>query len=103
MTSWYERSATLADSESLTSGTPKTADVSGYRSPTVLVSLEDLEGAADDDATIRAVGAASTYQIDTRTLSSTQDYTVDVPQCETIEFESSGGVTYSAEVRENHG
>jgi hypothetical protein len=105
VTSWYERHTTLADSASLDAGSPATADVSGYRSPTVLVTPESI-GGTDDTVTIRAVGAAGTYRIDQRTVSSTDgsdDYTVGVPQCETVEFESSNGDTYSAEVRETHG
>lgn len=94
----------LADSESLDAGTAVTADISELTGPTVLVTLEDLEGSADDTVTIRVVGEAATYQIDQRTISSTDgsdDYTVDVPQADTVELESSNGVTYSAEVRAN--
>ena len=106
MSSWYERSLALVDSASLDAGVAVTADVQGWRSPTVLVTLEDLEGGADDTVTVRAVGDVGTYRIDERTVSATDgsdDYVVDVPQCETVELESSNGVTYSAEVRENHG
>jgi len=106
MPAWYERAQTLADSASLDAGSAVTADISGYRSPTVLVALEDLEGSTDDTATIRVVGDAGTYRIDERTISAiggSDDYTIDIPQCETVEFESSNGVTYSVEVRENHG
>lgn len=100
MPAWYA-SATLADSTSLDAGTAVTADVSRYRSPVVCVSLENLEGNTDDDATIEFVGAVGTYEADSRTLSSTGSYTVDVPQCDEVRFTSSNGVTYSAEVRAN--
>lgn len=105
MPAWYARSATLADSAALDAGSPVTADISGYRSPTVLVSPEAF-GGTDDTVTIRVVGAAGTYRIDQRTVSSTDgsgDYTVDIPQADTVELESANGDTYNAEVRENHG
>lgn len=92
----------LADSESLTAGSAVTADISELTNPTVLVTLEDLEGEADDTVTIRVQGEAATYQVDERTISATDgsdDYTVDVPHGDTLEFESANGVTYSAEVR----
>lgn len=98
MTSWND-SVVLADSTSLTAGTPVSADTADLRNPTVLVALEDLEAAADDTATIRVVGEATTYEVDSRTLSTTGSYIVEVPQATAVEFESSGGVTYSAEVR----
>lgn len=91
----------IADSESLEAETAVTADISELTSPTVLVELENLEGNADDDTTIRVVGEAATYEIDSRTLSELGSYTVDIPQADSVEFESSGGVTYSAEVRAN--
>lgn len=88
----------LADSQSLTAGTPVSGDTSTLRNPTVLVNLENLEAAADDTATIRVVGQAATYEVDSRTLSALGSYAVDVPQAAQVEFESSGGVTYSVEV-----
>ena len=106
MSSWHQRSSSLIDSASLDAGSAVTADVEEWRSPTVLVTPEDLEGGVEDTVTVRAVGDVGTYRIDERTISTTDgsdDYTIDVPQCETTEFESSNGVTYSAEVRENHG
>ena len=106
MPSWYERSATLVDSASLNAASAVAADVEGWRSPTVLVTPEDLEGNLDVTVTIRAVGDIGTYRIDERTVSATDgsdDYTVDVPRCEAVELESSNSVTCSAEVRENHG
>lgn len=103
MPAWNE-TATLADSKSLTAGTAVSALVEKFRAPVICVALEDLEGNADDTVTIEFVGAAGTYQADQRTLSATDgsdDYTVDVPQCEQIKLTSSNGVTYSAEVRAN--
>ncbi|WP_090615481.1 hypothetical protein [Natrinema salaciae] len=67
----------------------------------VCVALEDLEGSADDTITIEFEGTAGTYEADNRTLSETQSYTVDIPQCESVSVTSSNGVTYSIEVRAN--
>jgi len=100
MSRWNE-GVVVADSTSLTGGTAETADISELRDPVVCVALEDLEGAADDTATIEIVGDAGTYQLDQRTLSSTGSYTVSVPQARTVRFTSSGGVTYSVEARSN--
>lgn len=97
----WDSVATLADSESLEASTAVTADISGFTSPTVLVELENLEESGDDDATIRVVGAVGTYTIDERTLTEAGGYQVDIPQADSVEFESSNGVTYSAEVRAN--
>jgi hypothetical protein len=97
----WNASEVLADSASLDAGSSVSEDVSGLSDPVVLVALEDLEGSADDTATIRVVGAAGTYTVDERTLSETGSYTVDIPQVSDVEFESSNGVTYSAEVRAN--
>lgn len=98
MKSWND-AAVLADSESLTAGTPATADITDFTNPVVLVELEDLEAAADDTATVRVVGEAGTYTVDERTLSALGGYHVDIPQGASVELESSNGVTYSAEVR----
>lgn len=103
MESW-DAVAVLADSASLDAATAVTADISEFTNPTVLVTLEGLEGNADDTVTVRVVGDAATYRIDERTVSSTDgsdDYTLDLPQADEVEFESSNGVTYSAEVRAN--
>lgn len=97
----WDASVILADSDSLDAATAVTGDISEITGPTVLVNLENLEGETDDDATVRVVGAAATYEIDSRTLSETGSYTVDVPQATEVEFESNNGVTYSAEVRAN--
>jgi len=105
VSSWYERAVTLANNKSFSASETVEAGVSGYRSPTVLVSPDTISG-TDDTLTIEAVGAASTYQIDSTTVSSvdgTDDYTVDIPQCETVKLTSANGETHSAEVRENHG
>lgn len=100
MGQWFD-AVVVANSASLTAGTPEQAGISRLRSPTVCVALEDLEAAADDTATIRVVGAAGTYEVDSRTLSAAGSYVVDVPQAQQIEFESANGVTYSVEVRGN--
>lgn len=98
MSRWND-TAVLADSTSLTAGTPVSAETDELRNPVALVKLENLEGNADDTVTLRVVGAAATYEIDQRTLSATGAYTVALPQATNVELESSNGVTYSAEVR----
>ena len=98
MPRWND-SVVLADSTSLTANTSVSADTADMRNPTVLVALEDLEGAADDTVTVSVVGDAATYEVDSRTLASTGAYIVDVPQGDRIELESSNGATYSAEAR----
>lgn len=90
---------TLADSASLTGGTPVSADTSRIKSPVVCVALEDLEGSADDTVTVEIVGTAGSYQVDQRTLSELDSYIVDAPQADSIEVTSANGVTYSIEVR----
>jgi len=102
MTSWDDETI-IADSASLTAGQAASAGspVGDYHTPVVCVSLEDLEGNAEDTLTIEFDGAAATYLADERTLSSTQTYTVDVPQCEDVSVTSTNGVTYSIEVRNN--
>ena len=100
MADWYD-SVVVADSESLTAGTAVSEDINRLRSPVVCVSLEDLEGAADDTATIEIVGDAGAYEVDSRALSATGTYTVEAPQAGGIRFTSSNGVTYSVEVRAN--
>lgn len=100
MTAWND-STVLADSESLTGGTAVTATGLEYHTPVVCVALEDLEGNTDDTVTVEFDGAAATYEADSRTLSATGSYTVDLPQCEGVQVTSSNGVTYSIEVRNN--
>jgi hypothetical protein len=103
MDSW-DAAVQLANSDSLTAGDPVSADTSELTSPTVIATLEDLEGNADDTVTIRIEGKVRTYPVEQRTLSGTGaegTVTADVPQCERVELESSNGVTYSAEVRAN--
>lgn len=103
MKSWDEV-AVLADSDSLTAGEPVSADITEFTNPTVLVTLEDLEGATDDTATVRVAGEAATYPVEQQTLGGTGadgTFAVDVPQADSIELESGNGVTYSAEVRAN--
>lgn len=91
----------LVDSDSLTAGDPVSEALHGLAQPVICVNLEDLEGNADDTVTIRFEGEAATYEADTRTLSETGSYTVDLPRADYVEIESANGVTYSAEVRPN--
>lgn len=103
MQSW-DAVEVLADSQSLTAGDPVSADISEFTNPTVLVTLEDLEASTDDTVTVRVAGEAAKYPVEERTLSgigANGTFTVDVPQADSIELESSNGVTYSAEVRAN--
>lgn len=101
MTEW-NKSVVIADSKSLTAGTPTGVDTSGLRAPTVIVKLENLEGSADDTLTIRYDGIAATYEADERTNSTVPtSYAVNIPQSPRAEVESSNGVTYSVEVRAN--
>jgi len=94
-------SEVLADSESLTAGAAVSALVSRFHTPAVCVALEDLEGNADDTITIEIVGDAGTYEVDSRTLSATGSYIVDVPQCDEVQLTSANGTTISAEARNN--
>ncbi len=100
MSAWDD-STVIADSSSFTAGEPQSASIDDYHTPAVCVALEDLGGSTDDTLTIEFVGAAGTYEIDQRTLSSTGSYVVDVPQCKQIQLTSSNGTTISAEVRNN--
>src|SRR6056297_680365 len=100
MPAWYD-STVLADSQALSAGQTVTASIDGYHTPAICVSLEDLGGAADDTLTIEIVGAAGTYEVDSRTLSETGSYVVDVPQADSVELTSANGTTISAEARNN--
>lgn len=100
MPKWYD-SAVIADSDTFGADETKTADVSEYHTPAVCVSLENLEGNADDTLTIEIVGDAGTYEVDNRTLGSTGSYVVDVPQANTVQLTSTNGTTISAEARNN--
>lgn len=103
MPPWHA-STVLADSESLTAGEAVQFDFGsngGYHTPVVCVALEDLEDNAEDTLTIEFDGAAATYEADEQTLSTTQSYTVALPQCEGVRTTSSNGCTYSIEVRNN--
>lgn len=100
MPKWYA-AAIIADSVAFGAGETKTADVSQYHTPAVCVNLENLEGNADDTLTIEIDGDAGTYEVDSRTLSSTGSYIVDVPQADTVKLTSANGTTISAEARNN--
>jgi hypothetical protein len=98
MPAWNVAEA-IVDSVSLTAGDPVDADVQQIPAPIVCVELEDLEGAADDTLTVRFDGGVATYTAHEETLAETASVTVEVPRTNRVEIESSGGVTYSAEVR----
>lgn len=100
MPSWYA-AAVLADSQTFNAGQTVSASIEQYHTPAVCVNLESLEGNADDTITIEIVGEAATYQVDSRTLSETGSYVVDVPQATSVEITSSNGTTLSAEARNN--
>ena len=100
MPPWYD-SAVIADSDSFAAGETKSASVKQFHTPAICVALEDLEGAADDTLTIEIVGDAATYEVDSRTLSSTGSYIVDVPQAGQVQLTSANGTTISAEARNN--
>ena len=100
MPAWHA-SSVLADSATFTAGESKSANIEGYHTPAVCVSLESLEGNADDTLTVEIVGDAGTYEVDSRTLSATGSYVVDVPQADTVQLTSTNGTTLSAEARNN--
>ena len=100
MPRWYD-SAVIADSVTLGAGETKTADVAQFHTPSVCVSVENLEGNADDTITIEIVGEAGTYEVDSRTLASTGSFVVDVPQADSVRLTSANGSTISAEARNN--
>jgi hypothetical protein len=97
---WYA-AAVIADSATFGAGETKSADITQYHTPAVCVSLENLEGNADDTITIEIVGEAGTYEVDSRTLSATGSYVVDVPQAGQVDVTSANGTTISAEARNN--
>lgn len=100
MTAWDD-DTTIANSKTFQAGETASADVEGYHSPAVCVNLESLNSNAEDTITIGIVGAAATYDVDSRTLSSLGSYVVDVPQCDRVEVSSSNGTTLSCEARNN--
>jgi len=97
---WYA-SAVIANSAAFNAGEEKTASVEQFHTPAVCVALEDLGGAGDDTLTIEIVGEAGTYEVDSRTLSSTGSYVVDAPQADEVQLTSANGTTISAEARNN--
>ena len=97
----WNKAVTLADSALLAAGTPATKDISDLRDPVVCVALENLGANADDTVTIEIVGAAGTYEVDSRTLNAAGSYTVTIPQATQVSLTSANGATYSAEVRAN--
>lgn len=100
MPKWYA-AAVLADSQTLAAGETVSAGIEQYHTPAVCVSLESLEGNAEDTVTVAIVGDAGTYDVDSRTLTSTGSYVVDVPQADSVELTSANGTTISAEARNN--
>ena len=97
----WNKAVTIADSTALTAGTPVTKDIDDLRDPVVCVALENLGANTDDTVTIEIVGAAGTYEVDSRTLNAAGSYTLTVPQAAQVQFTSANGATYSAEVRAN--
>jgi len=102
MPAWYD-STVIADSQTFAADETASASVDRYHTPAICVALENLEGNADDTLTIEIVGAAGTYEIDSRTLSETGSYVVDVPQVDEVQLTSANGSTISAEARNNPG
>lgn len=97
---WYD-SATIADSKTFGADETASASIEQYHTPAICVNVENLEGNADDTLTIEIVGDVGTYEVDSRTLSSTGSYVVDVPQAGTVRLTSANGTTISAEARNN--
>ena len=97
----WDDSTVLADSKAFNGGETVSASVAGYHTPAVCVVLESLGGSADDTITVEIVGAAGTYEVDSRTLSQTGSYVVDVPQADSVKLTSANGTTISAEARNN--
>jgi hypothetical protein len=97
------RDASTVITDSKAFGAPETASalIDGYHAPAICVALESLEGNADDTLTIEIVGAAGSYEVDSRTLSATGSYVVDVPQADEVQLTSANGSTISAEARNN--
>jgi hypothetical protein len=100
MPPWYA-SAVIADSATFGAGETKTASVEQYHTPTVCVAVENLEGNADDTLTVEIVGDAGPYEVDSRTVSETGSYVVDVPQADSVRLTSANGTTISCEARNN--
>lgn len=100
MVAW-DASTPIADSASLTAGESETASIDGYHTPAVCVALNDLDGNTDDTLTIEIVGDVGTYEVDSRTLSETGSYIIDIPQADTVRLTSANGTTISAEARNN--
>ena len=94
-------STIIADSAAFSADETRSADVGGYHTPAVCVALEDLGGSANDTFTIEIVGVVGTYEVDSRELSATGSFVVDVPQAEQVQLTSANGTTISAEVRNN--
>ncbi|UHQ96470.1 hypothetical protein [Natrinema halophilum] len=97
----WNASTTIADSKTFAAAETATASIDGYHTPAICVDLENLEGNADDTLTIEIVGDVGTYEVDSRTLSETGTYIVDVPQADMMRLTSTNGTTISAEARNN--
>lgn len=100
MPTWYD-STTIADSKTFSDSETASAGIVEYHTPAVCVELENLEGNADDTITVEVVGDVGTYEVDSRTLSSTGSYIVNAPQADTVKLTSANGTTISAEARNN--
>ena len=95
----YE-SRVIADNRGFGSGETASADVLGLHTPAVCIEA-DPGALTDDTITVEIVGAVGTYTVDERTISSAEDYIVDIPQAEQVQVTSSGGSTITAEARNN--
>jgi hypothetical protein len=100
MTAW-DAATVLADSKTFNGGETVAAAVDDYHTPAVCVTLESLEGNADDTITIELVGDAATYEVDSRTLNGAGSYVVDVPQANSVQVTSANRTTLSCEARNN--
>ena len=100
MTAW-DASRTIADSKTFNADETASASLKDFHTPAICVQLENLDGEADDTITVDVVGDVGTYEVDSRTLSSTGSYVVTAPQADTVKVTSANGTTISAEARNN--
>jgi hypothetical protein len=100
MAAWDDPTV-IANSKTFNAGETAEALVDDYHTPAVCVSLESLEGSADDTITVEIDGTATTYEADKRTLNSTGSYIVEVPQADAVSVTSANGTTITAEARNN--
>ena len=96
-----DASTTIVDSKAFNADETASSLIGGYHTPAVCVQLESLDGNADDTIAVEVVGDVGTYEVDSRTLSSTGSYVVTVPQADEVKVTSQNGTTISAEARNN--